>query len=62
MQDKDTILKALRHQSRFFTSRKTKTGAKRRKILRYFLGRVQGEKEMFFGWFFVESRARTENF
>ena len=49
MQDKDTILKALRHQSRFFTSRKTKTGAKRRKILRYFLGRVQGEKEMFFG-------------
>ena len=26
MQDKDTILKALRHQSRFFTTRKTKTG------------------------------------
>jgi len=26
MQDKDTILKALRHQSRFFTPRKTKTG------------------------------------
>ena len=26
MQDKDTILKALRHQSRFFTPQKTKTG------------------------------------
>jgi|GEM_PF-2347514 hypothetical protein len=25
-------------------------------------GRAQGEKEMFFGWFFVEFRVRTENF
>ncbi len=51
MQDKDTILKALRHQSRFFTPQKTKTGAKRRKILRYFWGEYRVKKKCFSGGF-----------
>lgn len=62
MQDKDTILKALRHQSRFFTPQKNKDRCETQKNIALLFGRVQGEKEMFFGWFFVESRARTENF
>lgn len=51
MQDKDTILKALRHQSRFFTSQKTKTGEKHRKTLSYFWGEYRVKKKCFSGGF-----------